>query len=140
MFKNYFKALFLVALLIPANQALAVTQSITARIAFATPLSITQISDISFDTSTGAASQGRLVMAGAKDQTINISVENDGAPLSRKATCSYDGGVTGPCKINDAAAPGAGRTLLLDMKAVMQDLQTTDATAKSALTVSVVYQ
>lgn len=137
MFNNYFKVLFLVALLIPANQAMAVTQSMTAHIAFATPLSLTQTSDMSIDTAGRITGEGRITVAGTKDQIINISVDSyaaDGSIALQNPTCSYDGGDTGSCAITNAAAPGAGKTLLLGMQGIASD------TPIAATTVSVVYQ
>lgn len=115
MLGNCSKILFLIVCLFPF-QAHALTQTMTARIAFATPVSVTQNSD------------GNITVAGAEDQTVDISVDDHGSSALHGATCSYDGGDAGPCSIADAAAPGRGK-----------NLQLAGATA-STLTVSVVYQ
>ena len=150
MFKNNLKVLFLVACLFHTGTAMAVTQSITAHIAFATPLSITQSSDIIFDAvkadmaSTYAAkNQVRITIAGTADQVIDIAVNGvaaDGGVKLQNTTCSYNGGDTGSCAINNAAAPGTGKSLLINTEAVADSVQTAGTIAAPAFTVSVVYQ
>lgn len=96
------KISFLMACLLLANQALAVTQSVTARIAFAAPLSVTQDGD-----------SCNLTVAGDKNQSINIFVDDGGSIAPGGATCAYDGADAGSCMIADAAAPGSGKNLQL---------------------------
>jgi hypothetical protein len=135
-----FSALLLGAglLVTQASGTNAATQSVTANIAFDTPLTLTKNSDIDFGTVTannastytitnlgvitttagtgaylyGAASSGSITIAGSSTDTVAISVggytANNGVTPSN-ASCSYQGRlVYAPCSIAAGAAPGAG--------------------------------
>jgi hypothetical protein len=146
MFRNFLKAFFFTLCLLFADKAMAVTQMMTAHIAFATPASATQDADFNIKAGEAGAyniNEGRIIMAGATDQTINISVDSynpDGGVAPRNATCSYDGDNAGPCEIKDGAAPGTGKAFTLNVQSVAGDVADEDRAAASAFTVSVVYQ
>jgi len=142
MFKDFLKILVLIICMMPATQASAVTQTIAAHIAFADPISVTQASDISFaDIKIGATGSGHITVAGSKTQIVDISVdeyaEHGAARLS--PTCSYDGGDDGSCNITNAAAPGKGKDLQLNLKAVAT-VAAADSMTNPAFTMAVVYQ
>ena len=155
------------ALLCASTAGFAATQSVTANISFDTPLSLTKNADINFGTvkagtastytiTTAAAvsatggglslfgtkTAGNISIAGSTTQTVNISVGGytaNGGVTPANATCAYNGGAAGSCTINGAAAPGAGKTLLLGVDAVVDGTQVAGATATPSFTVTVVY-
>jgi hypothetical protein len=154
------------ALLFSAD-AMAATQSVTANIAFDTPLTLTKNADISFGTvvagvsstytiSTtgtvtatgsgqalyGSKAAGSITIAGSTTDTINISVGGytaQGGVTPANATCAYNGGSAGSCSLATAAAPGAGKTLLIGTDAIVDGTQTAGATATPSFTVTVIY-
>ncbi|MBI3441666.1 MAG: DUF4402 domain-containing protein [Proteobacteria bacterium] len=165
--KQSLRLLATAALLFSSTGAMAITQSVTANIAFDSPLTMTKVSDISFgtvkagvaDTYTistagavtnsgsgqwlsGTKTAGNVTLAGSTTQTVNISVAlgsaNGGVSLAN-ATCAYNGGGSGSCTINGAAAPGTGKTLLLGVDAVVDGTQVAGNTAAPTMTVTVVY-
>lgn len=149
-------------------EAEAVTQSMTANIAFDTPLSLSKLSDINFgtvavttaDTYTittsgvvtaagsgsrlyGAPTAGNITVAGSATQQIDISTgsyTSDGGVTLQNATCSYDGSVAGPCTISNAVGPGSGKTLLLGVQAVVDGTQLAGNVAAPSFTVTIAYQ
>jgi hypothetical protein len=156
--------------MLSASSAWAITQSVTANIRFDTSLSMTKNADIDFksvlagvaDTYTittagvvtaagsgqvlsgaGTPVAGNITISGSTTQLINISVgsfvANGGVTLSN-AKCAYNGGSSGSCTITGAAAPGAGKTLLLGVDAAVDGTQAAGATAAPTETVTVVYQ
>jgi len=142
MLKNFLKILSLVICMGSAGQALAVTQTVAAHIAFATPLSVSQTSDISFtDIKVGATGSGHITVVGSKNQVVDISVDEHtiSGGSSFSPTCSYNGGDAGSCNIANAAAPGRGKDLQLNLKALAAGA-VADSTINSAFTVAVVYQ
>lgn len=145
----------------------AATQSVTANIAFDTPLTLTKVADINFgtvsagvaDTYTittagvvtaaatgqmlfGTPAAGNISIAGSSTQTINISVgsytANNGVTPAN-ATCNYNAAGAGTCALNGVAAPGAGKTLLLGVQAVVDGTQAAGSSAAPTFTVTVVY-
>lgn len=151
-----------------SGNAIAVTQSVTANIAFDTALSITKNADITFGTvaasangdnytisTAGAVTVGQgtwlfgtpaaanLTIIGSASQLINTSVgsytANNGVTPSN-ATCAYNGGGSGSCSITGAAAPGAGKTLLIGATVTADGTQTAGETAAPTFVVTVVYQ
>lgn len=172
MLRPFLKMSFLIAAVIVnvsfTGQALAVTQSMTANIAFDTPLSLTKTSDINFGTvkigtadtytittagtvtASGAGEQlygtptaGSITVSGSATQSINISagdyVPNGGVAL-QNATCSYNGGAPGSCAISNAETPGSGKTLLVGVQAIVDGTQVAGATAAPSFTVTIAYQ
>lgn len=145
----------------------AVTQSVTANISFDSPLAITKNADINFgtvragvaDTYTittagsvsaagsgaylyGTTSAASLTITGSTSQTISISVGGytaNGGVTPQNATCAYNGGSAGSCSLSSVAAPGAGKTLLLGVQAVVDGTQTGGSSAAPTFTVTVVY-
>lgn len=145
----------------------AVTQSVTANISFDSPLAITKNADINFgtvragvaDTYTistagsvsaagsgaylyGTTSAASLTITGSTSQTISISVGGytaNGGVTPQNATCAYNGGSSGSCSLSSVAAPGAGKTLLLGVQAVVDGTQTGGSSAAPTFTVTVVY-
>jgi len=155
-----------IALLFSAD-ALAATQSVTVNISFDTPLTLTKVSDISFgavkagvaDTYTittagvvtaagsgvwlyGTKAAANITIAGSTTDTVNISVGGytaNGGVTPANATCAYNGGGAGSCTIASAAAPGAGKTLLVGVDAQVSGTQVAGATAAPTFTVTVIY-
>jgi len=149
------------------GQALAVTRSMTANIAFDTPLSLAKASDINFGTVTfgtadtytittsgvvtasgagehlyGETTAGSISVSGSTTQSINISAGNytaNGGVTLQNATCSYDGAAPGSCEINGAPS-GAAKTLLVGVQAIVDGTQMAGATAAPGFTVTVAYQ
>ena len=150
-----------------AAPAYAVTQSVTANIAFDNAITLTKNNDINFglvkaltaDTYTittagvvsaagsgaaigGTPQAGSITIAGSSSQTVNISVSgytaNNGV-TPQNATCAYNGGAAGSCTISGAAAPGAGKTLLVGVQAVVSGAQAAGTTAAPTFNVNVVY-
>ncbi len=147
----------------------AATQSVTANIRFDTPLTITKNADINFGSVTaasattyristagavstvtgsgaylfGTTAAANLQVAGSTSQLVNISVgsevANNGVTISNEK-CSYGGGAAGSCSITGAAAPGAGKTLLIGADAAADGTQTAGSSATPSFTVQVVYQ
>jgi hypothetical protein len=151
---------------IPLN-AKAVTQSVTANISFDLPLALTKVSDINFgtvlasvaDTYTittagvvsaagsgatlyGTPTAGNITISGSSSQTVAISVgsytANNGV-TPQNATCAYNGGAAGACSLTGQAAPGAGKTLLLGVQAVVDGTQAAGSSAAPTFVVTVVY-
>lgn len=153
---------------IGVQQAWSATQSVTANIRFDTPLTLTKNADINFgsvsagvsDTYTistagavtaagsgqylfGATAAGNITIGGSSSQLINISAGGftaQGGVTPQNAKCAYNGGASGSCTITGAAAPGAGKTLLVGVDAVVDGTQAVGATATPSFTVTVVYQ
>jgi hypothetical protein len=90
----------------------------------------------------GTPVPGNITISGSSTQTINISagsfVANNGVSLTT-ARCAYDGGGEGSCTINGAAAPGAGKTLLIGVRAVVDGTQASGSSAAPSLTITVLY-
>jgi hypothetical protein len=169
MKKANFLALALgAAALLGASQAWAATQSVTANIAFDTPLNLTKTADINFGTETaanastyristagavtttvgtgaylyGATNAGSITIAGPAADTLTISVGgytvNNGVTPSN-ASCAYNGGAAvTPCSYAAAVAPGAGKTLLLGVDVAADGTQAAGTTAAPTFTVTVV--
>jgi hypothetical protein len=154
--------------LIGAFQAWAATQSVTANIAFDTPLNLTKTADINFGTETaanastyqittagaitttagtgaylyGASHAGSITIAGPAADTLTISVggytANSGVTPSN-ASCAYNGGAAvTPCSYAAAVAPGAGKTLLLGVTVAADGTQAAGTSAAPTFTVTVV--
>jgi hypothetical protein len=90
----------------------------------------------------GTPSAGNITIAGSSIGTVSVSVGSftaNGGVTPQNATCSYNGGASGSCTINNAAAPGAGKTLLLGVDAVVNGTQTAGAAAAPTFTVTVTY-
>lgn len=149
-----------------AGAAFAASQNFVANIAFATPLTLTKISDLDFGTvragqagsytlSTagtvttvggeiigGTPQAGELTIAGSLTQTININTSgltpNSGVTPSAP-TCAYDGGVEAPCTLTNQAAPGAGKTLLVGLTLDADGTQADGTLATPNFNVDVVY-
>jgi len=156
-----------VAALLFSADAMAATQSVTANLAFDTPLTLTKNNDINFGTviastaSTytittagtvsatgsgqwlyGSKAAGSITLAGSTTQTVNISVGGytpQGGVTPSNAQCAYNGGGAGSCTISAAAAPGAGKTLLIGVDAAVDGTQAAGSTAAPSFTVTVVY-
>ena len=154
--------------LLAASEAWAATQSVTANIAFDTPLNLTKTADINFGTETaanastyqittagavtttagtgaylyGATHAGSITIAGPTADTLAISVGgytvNNGVTPSN-ASCAYNGGAAvTPCSYAAAVAPGAGKTLLLGVTVAADGTQAAGTTAAPTFTVTVV--
>ena len=156
--------------LLGASQAWAATQSVTANIAFDTPLTLTKTADINFGTETaanastyhittanvvtttvgtgahlyGATNAGSITIAGPAADTLTISVGGytayNGVTPSN-ASCAYNGGAqVTPCTYAAAVAPGAGKTLLVGVDVAADGTQAGGTTAAPTFTISVAYQ
>ena len=156
------------AALLGASQAWAATQSVTANIAFDSPVTLTKTADINFGTETaanastyristagavtttvgtgaylyGATNAGSITIAGPAADTLTISVggytANNGVTPSN-ASCAYNGGAAvTPCSYAAAVAPGAGKTLLLGVDVTADGTQAAGTTAAPTFTVTVV--
>ena len=154
--------------LLAASEAWAATQSVTANIAFDTPLNLTKTADINFGTETaanastyqittagaitttvgtgaylyGATHAGSITIAGPTADTLTISAggytANKGVTPSN-ASCAYNGGAAvTPCSYAAAVAPGAGKTLLLGVTVAADGTQAAGTTAAPTFTVTVV--
>ncbi len=90
----------------------------------------------------GTPAAGNLTIVGSTTRTINISAgnygSNNGVTL-QSATCDYNSGGSGTCALNGVAAPGAGKTLLLGVQAVVDGTQTAGTSAAPTFDVTVVY-
>jgi hypothetical protein len=167
-FKPLAVAVISIIVFLGTRQALGNTQSVTASITFAAPMTLTKNADINFGTVTAGApgtytitpagvlsasepganlrsttSAGSITIAGSATQLINISEGShtaDGGVTLANVKCAYNGGASGSCTIIGAAAPGAGRTLLLGADVVVNGTQATGSTVAPTLTVAVVYQ
>jgi len=167
MKKLILKTLSAILIMLLPVSAFGATMTMTANIAFDTPLGLTKKSDISFgtvkagvaDTYTittagnvvaagsgqivsGSGAAGNITITGSTTQTLNISVSgytasNGVTPANAK--CAYAGGTAGSCNIAAVAAPGAGKTLLLGVDAVVDGTQAPGATASPSFTVTIVY-
>ncbi len=155
------------ALAVFTTVAFAFTWNVSSSVSFDVPLTLTKQTDINFGTvkavtastytittagavsatGSGAAlygtpTAGNITISGSAIQTINISVgslvANNGVTL-QNPTCSYNGGASGSCTINSAAAPGGGKTLLLGIQAVVSGAQAANTSAAPTLIVTVVY-
>jgi len=165
---NRIKALAITTALLASTQSFAATQSVTANIAFDTPISLTKVSDISFgtvkagvaDTYTmstagavtaagsgqwlsGTKTAGNITIVGSTTQTVNVSVTGltaNGGVTPQNPICKYNGGSDTACaSAISVAAPGAGKTLLIGIDAVVSGTQVAGATAAPTMTVNVVY-
>lgn len=150
-----------------SSNALAATQSVTANIAFDTPLALTKNLDIEFGvvkagvtgthtiSTAGTVTDGGsavwlsgsphaadITIAGSATQTIDISVggytANESATPSN-ATCDYDGGGSGSCSLSAAAAPGAGKTLLVGVRLTLDGTAVAGDSSTPSFTITVVY-
>jgi len=154
------------ALLFSAD-AMAATQSVTANLAFDSPLVLTKNSDINFGTviagtaSTytittagtvtatgsgqtlyGTKAAASITIAGSATDTVNISVGGytaQGGVTPANATCAYNGGTAGSCTITGAAAAGTGKSLLIGVDATVDGTQAAGAKATPSFTVTVTY-
>ena len=154
--------------LLGASQAWAATQSVTANIAFDTPLTLNKTADINFGTETaanastyrittagvvtttvgtgtylyGTRQEGIITIAGPAADTLTISVggytANNGVTPSN-ASCAYNGGAAvTPCSYAAAVAPGAAKTLLLGVDVTTDGTQAAGTSATPSFTVTVV--
>jgi hypothetical protein len=154
--------------LLAASEAWAATQSVTANIAFDTPLNLTKTADINFGTETaanastyqittagavtttagtgaylyGATHAGSITIAGPTADTLTISAggytANNGVTPSN-ASCAYNGGAAvTPCSYAAAVAPGGGKLLLLGVDVAADGTQAAGTTAAPSFTVTVV--
>lgn len=150
------------------NSAFAVTQSVTANIAFDTGISITKNNDADFGTvqaltaetytlstagAVTAAGSGQIIggtpaaasltIVGSTTQAIDIAVNNYSAAAGgvtiSNATCNYDSGGSGSCALTAAAAPGAGKTLLVGLDAAVDATPIAGASATPTFDVVVTY-
>lgn len=147
--------------------AYAAVQSVTANIAFDTAISLTKNDDIDFgvvvagtaDTYTidtagavtaagagvwlgGTPTVGDITIVGSATQAVDITVGNyaaNGGVTPANAQCSYDGGAEASCNMAGAAAPGAGKTLLIGVDAIVDGTQAAGATAAPTFDITVVY-
>lgn len=152
--------------LVPVS-AMAVTQTITANIAFDTPLTITPGNNIRFGTVSagvadvytidtagsvtnpgagqelyGTQGAGDVSISGSTTQAINISAGTytaNGGVTPSAATCAYGIGTPGPCSLTAQAAPAGGTTLLLGVTATVDGTQAAGATAAPTFVLTVVY-
>jgi hypothetical protein len=157
-----------VAGVMTAGAAHAATQSVTANIAFDTPLTLTPVASIQFGTVKaaqtgtyvintagavtassggvwlyGTPAAGNLTVAGSATQTITIStgsyVASNGVTPSA-ATCKYGSASAAACDSGlSVAAPGASTTLLLGVQADADGTQAAASTATPSFTVTAVY-
>jgi hypothetical protein len=90
----------------------------------------------------GTPAAGSITIAGSTTSTVNISVgsytASNGVTPSA-ATCAYNGGASGSCTITGAAAPGAGKTLLLGVAAAVSGSQAAGSSAAPTFVVTAVY-
>lgn len=157
MFRYFFKNSFLliagiigIVNFFLAYPAMAVTQSITAKIAFGTPLSLKNTTDINSGSVNRNASgvytvspSGGIIVAGSMDQTVSISVGNYMAArgiIPQKATCSYNGAPVHPCTTTGALALRVGKILRLSAEAVVDETQSMGTAEMPSFTVMIVYQ
>jgi hypothetical protein len=92
----------------------------------------------------GATTEGFITIAGSVSDTLSISVggytANNGVTPSN-ASCTYNfGAVVTPCSYAAAAAPGAGKALLLGVDVTTDGTQAAGTTAAPTFTISVAYQ
>jgi hypothetical protein len=166
--KQLLSRLFIITgMLLFSADAMAATQSMTTNISFDTALTLTKVSDVSIGavkaltastytittagvvTATGSGvwlygtkTAGNITIVGSTTDTLSISVggytaQNGVTPAN--ATCSYNGGAAGSCTIPAAAAPGAGKTLLIGVDAQVSGTQAAGTAATPTFTVTVVY-
>ena len=150
------------------HAAFSATQSVTANIRFDTPMTLNKTADINFGSVTaGSASTYRISTAGAvstvsgtgayifgttqaasitisgsSSQTMNISVGGytaQGGATPSNARCAYNGGAEQVCTYAAAAAPAAGKILLVGADVAADGTQAAGATATPSFTVTVVY-
>lgn len=151
-----------------APAAFSATQSVTANIRFDTPMTLNKTADINFGSVTaGSASTYRIstagavstvsgtgaalfgttqaasiTIAGSPTQTLNISVAGyttQGGVTPSNARCAYNGGAEQACSYAAAAAPAAGKVLLVGADVAADGTQVAGATATPTFTVTVVY-
>ncbi|MCP5246900.1 MAG: hypothetical protein H6937_13485 [Burkholderiales bacterium] len=91
----------------------------------------------------GTPAAGDITITGSPTQTIDISVGSysaDNGVTPSNATCNYNGGGEVACNtLTGAAAPGAGKTLLLGVDATVDGTQAAGSTAAPTFVVTVVY-
>lgn len=94
----------------------------------------------------GTPLAGNVSIIGSATQVVDISVgsytANNGVTPSA-ATCNYNGGGEVPCTnglMTGAAAPGAGKTLLLGVLATVDGTQAHTTSATPSFTLTVLYQ
>ena len=151
-----------------SHDAGAVTQSVTANIAFDNAITLTKNSDINFgivraataDTYTittagvvtagggatnllgGTLAAGNITIAGSSTQTVAISagsyVANNGVTPSA-ATCAYNGGAAAACSLTAQAAPAAGKTLLVGVQVSASGAQAAGTSAAPTFVITVIY-
>ncbi|MEZ0225257.1 MAG: DUF4402 domain-containing protein [Alphaproteobacteria bacterium] len=162
-------AIVFAAVVTASLEAWSATQSVTTNIRFDAPLSLTKTADIDFGSVTaatassytistagavstttgpgvylaGTTTAASITIAGSATQLIDISASgytgNNGVTPAN-ATCAYDGGVEGPCGITGAAAPGAGKSLLVGVRVNANGTQASGTSAAPSFNISVVYQ
>lgn len=156
------------AFLTLSQDASAVTQSVTANIAFDNAITLTKNADINFgivkaataDTYTittagvvtagggagnilgGTPAAANITIAGSATQTVAISAgsytANNGVTPSA-ATCAYNGGGSAACSLTAQAAPGAGKTLLVGVQVAASGAQAAGTSAAPTFVITVVY-
>jgi hypothetical protein len=152
-----------------AGSAYAVTQTVTANIAFDTAITITPVNDIDFGTVEalsattyvintadtvsvsagtgqllgGTPASGELTIIGSTTQLIDITANNyvaNAGVTPSAATCAYNGGAAAACtSLTGVAAPGAGKTLLLGVTAAADGTQAANSTAAPTFDIVVAY-
>ncbi|TAL33473.1 MAG: DUF4402 domain-containing protein [Alphaproteobacteria bacterium] len=158
-----------VAALLGGASAWAATQSVTANMRFDAPLTLTKTSDIDLGSVTAATAStytistagsvtttagpgvplagptaaGSITISGSSTQLVDISAggytASNGVTPSN-ATCAYDGGAEGSCGITGAAAPGAGKNLLVGVRVNANGTQASGTSAAPSFNITVVYQ
>lgn len=119
---NMLRVSALLLIIVPVEEAMALTRSMQADMAFVTPLSIEVAPMVSAQ---GGGTTGKVMLAGAVDQTISIVTGNytgSEGITATKATCQYGAAPMVSCQdasLVSAMAPGAGTNLLLGMPAGM---------------------
>jgi hypothetical protein len=162
-----FPALLVGVGLLSIHQAWAATQSVSANIAFDTPLTLQKFADINFGTMTasnastyrittagaittiagtgaylyGATSTGFIRMrGGSNSETITVSVGGytaDQGVTPSNATCT-DGFIT-PVSCANVTLPNANRNLILGVDVTADGTQAAGTSAAPSFTVTVVY-
>lgn len=159
-------ALCVVAVPFSANAA---TQSVTANMAFDSPVSLTPVQDIDFGTvaagtaetyvidtagtvTAGTASNilygstqaGEITVSGSTSQQVDISAGNytaNGGVTPSAATCKYGAGSEVACNtLTGATAPGASTTLLIGVSATSNTSPTAGGSAAPTFDITVAYQ
>ena len=151
-----------------SSAAFAATQNFSAEVAFATPLTLTKVSDMDFgvvkastaaiytlstagvvtanatgEVIGGTPNAGELDIAGSISQQIDITTDGliaDNGVTPTLPQCSYDGGAESACDALSAqAAPGLGKPLLVGVTITADGTQADGTTASPTFNVNVVY-